>query len=58
MKIARDIPRSIQNTMDDITLARRYNNVTGASVSHKEIGTMGFIESLELELAIEMITGN
>ena len=57
MKIAKDIPRNVQNTMDDLSLARRYNSVTRASLNHTEVAELGFIESLELELAMEMLAG-
>lgn len=58
MKIARDIPRNVQNMMDDLSLTRRYNNMTGASLTHRQVGDFGYIESLELELAMEMLTGD
>jgi len=58
MKIAKDIPKNIQHTMDDLAFARRYNNVTGANLSHKEISEFGYMESLELDLAMGMLTGN
>jgi len=58
MKIAKDIPKNIQHIMDDLAFARKYNNVTGANLSHKEISKFGFIESLELDLAMGMLAGN
>jgi len=37
-------------------MARMYNNITGANITHKDVNLWGFIEAQELEIAIHMLS--
>jgi hypothetical protein len=41
--------------MDALLLAKRYNNITGSSVTHRDIEEWGFLEFSAVELAMEII---
>jgi hypothetical protein len=45
----------IRRKMDAVILARIYNNATGASITHKDIEQWGFLETQEIEHAIEFL---
>ena len=41
--------------MEAIMFAKIYNNLTGASISHRDVEEMGFIESCEIEHSMKFV---
>ena len=44
--------------MESIAMTRLYNEMTGASATHHDIEGWGWIESVELEYAIQFMRDN
>ena len=41
--------------MDSITIAKVYNNATGATITHRDVENFGFLEFARIESALSMI---
>ena len=41
--------------MNAILFAKKYNQITGSSVTHQDIEEWGFMEFAKIEMAIDMI---
>jgi hypothetical protein len=50
-----DLPDTLSSMMDDMMMAKLYNTVTGASVTHRDVTEWGFTEKTLVRLAIELM---
>jgi len=53
--ITDNVPNRVRRTMESITIAKVYNNATGATITHKDVDGFGFIEFATIEAALSMI---
>jgi hypothetical protein len=45
----------VPDGLGDVALARRYNHLTGASISHREVAGWGILERDEIEASLEIL---
>ena len=46
------LPQKIKRKMEAMALAKKYNNITGSTITHKDIDEWGYLEVAEIEHAI------
>jgi hypothetical protein len=52
------MPQEVRRASYSISLAARYNRLTGASLSHLDVDKMGYNESFVMELALDLLGGD
>lgn len=40
-----------------MVMAHKYNKMTGANITHQEVAEWGFVESIKIESAMELLDG-
>ena len=50
------MPKEIRDTASYMAVARAYNHVTGANITHWDVMEWGFLEETVISLAIDMLT--
>lgn len=53
--VTEEVPASVRRTMESISIARIYNNATGATITHRDVDNFGFVEFARIESALNMI---
>ena len=52
------IPEEITEIASLMHLAKNYNNITGANITHQDVAKWGYFEAAKIKMAIDYIQGN
>ena len=53
--VSDSIPNEVNRMVESISIAKAYNNATGATITHKDVNDFGFIEFATIDAALMMI---